>query len=100
MIARIWHGIVPLAKADEYLTLMRKVALPEYRSTPGNRGAWCLRRVEGEIVHFDMLTFWDDVDAIRHFAGDDYEAAKYYDFDADFLIEFEPGVRHCDLFEG
>jgi hypothetical protein len=100
MIARIWHGIVPLAKADEYLTLMRTVALPEYRSTPGNRGAWCLRRVEGEIVHFDMLTFWDDVDAIRRFAGDDYEAAKYYDFDADFLIEFEPGVRHCDLFEG
>jgi hypothetical protein len=75
MIARIWHGIVPLAKADEYLTLMRTVALPEYRSTPGNRGAWCLRRVEGEIVHFDMLTFWDDVDAIRRFAGDDYEAA-------------------------
>ena len=33
MIARIWHGMVPLSKRDEYLDLMRRIALPEYLGT-------------------------------------------------------------------
>jgi hypothetical protein len=41
-----------------------------------------------------MLTFWDDSDAIKRFAGDDFKMAKYYDFDSDYLIEKEAGVRH------
>jgi hypothetical protein len=96
MIVRNWHGRVPSALTDRYLTLMREVALPDYKSTPGNLGAWCLTRREGEITHFEMLTFWTDLDAIRRFAGEDYEKAKYYDFDAEFLIEQEPQVRHYE----
>ena len=38
MVTRIWHGATPAAKSDEYLNLMRTVAIPDYRSTPGNRG--------------------------------------------------------------
>jgi hypothetical protein len=81
MIARIWHGVVPESKSDEYLGLMRSIALPEYIATQGNRGAWCLHRAEGEVIHFEMLTFWDDLDAIKRLAGEDYERAKYYEFD-------------------
>lgn len=98
MIARIWHGRVPAAKAAEYLDLMRRVALPEYVATPGNRGAWCLHRAEGNTTHVEMLTFWDDLDGIKRFAGADYGMAKYYDFDADYLLEMEPGVRHYEIF--
>jgi hypothetical protein len=94
MIARRWHGRVPAAKAEEYLKLMREVALPDYRSTPGNRGAWCLHRAEGEIVHVEMFTLWEDEAAIARFAGDDIAAARYYDFDSDFLLELEPAVAH------
>ena len=95
MIARLWHGVVPAAKSEAYLKLMREVALPDYHRTPGNRGAWCLTRAEGDVTHFEMLTFWDDFAAIRRFAGDDVEAAKYYDFDPQYLIELEPRVRHA-----
>lgn len=97
MIARQWHGATPAAKAEDYLDLMRRVALPDYRSTPGNLGAWCLVRTSGEVSHFEMLSFWEDLSAIKAFAGEDYERAKYYDFDKDFLIEMEPGVRHSEL---
>jgi hypothetical protein len=45
-----------------------------------------------------MLTFWDDSDAIKRFAGADYSLAKYYDFDSDFLIEMEARVRHYDVY--
>jgi hypothetical protein len=82
MIARIWHGAVPVSKSDEYLERMRKIALPHYKSTPAIRGAYCLHRVEGDVAHFDMLTFWDDdVEAIKRFAGNDFQLAKYHAFD-------------------
>ncbi len=97
MIARRWHGIVPKAKAEAYFRQMLDVAIPDYRSVAGNRGAWCLQRAEGDVVHFEMLTFWDSLDAIEGFAGTPIDAAKYYDFDDDFLIEKEAHVLHFEV---
>ena len=54
-------------------------------------------RTEADVTHFEMLTFWDDTDAIKGFAGDDFSMAKYYDFDSDYLIEKEAGVRHYEV---
>ena len=99
MIARCWHGRVPAAKAEEYLRLMKEVGLADYAGTPGNRGAWCLHRREGDIVHVEMFTLWDDEAAVRRFAGDDMLKAKYYDFDADFLLELEPAVVQFEAIE-
>jgi hypothetical protein len=99
MIARRWQGRLPTAKAEAYLRLMREVALPDYRSTEGNRGAWCLHRRDGDIVHVEMFTLWEDEAAIRRFAGDDIAAAKYYDFDDDFLLEKEPHVVHFEVID-
>ena len=99
MIARMWHGAVQAAKSEEYLVRMRRVALPDYRSISGNRGAFCLHRLEGEVAHFEMLTFWDDLDAIKRFAGEDFRLAKYYDFDRAFLVELELNVLHHTVYE-
>ncbi len=99
MIARIWHGVTELSHSEEYLNLMRNVALPDYRATPGNTGAYALRSVAGDRAHFLMLTFWESRDAIAKFAGQDIERAKYYDFDKNFLLELEPTVRHYELFD-
>ncbi|HLJ84761.1 MAG TPA: hypothetical protein VKT51_11355 [Candidatus Eremiobacteraceae bacterium] len=99
MIARIWHGTVPVEKAERYLELMRTVALPDYLRSPGNKTALVLQRRDGDLVHVTTFTLWDSVDAIRTFAGDDPERAKYYDFDRDFLTELEPTVRHFDAYD-
>ena len=99
MIARKWHGAVAAAQYEEYLNRMRMVALPDYRSIRGNHGAFCLCRAERDVAHFEMLTFWDDVGAIKRFAGEDYELAKYYDFDRSFLIELEPKVLHYTVYD-
>lgn len=98
MIARTWHGVTPLAKADEYLHLMRTIAVPDYQAIAGNRGVYVMRRIEGETAHFLLLTLWDSEDAIRQFAGEDIEKAKYYDFDLDYLLELEPTVTHYEVF--
>ncbi|PCI72661.1 MAG: antibiotic biosynthesis monooxygenase [Gammaproteobacteria bacterium] len=99
MITRIWHGTTSLEDSDEYLKKMREVALPDYRSTPGNKGAYVLHRIEGGVAHFNMLTFWDDLDAIKRFAGDDYETPKYYEFDENMLLEMEDVSRQFDTYE-
>ena len=100
MIARRWHGRIPAAKAEDYLKLSRDVGLADYRSTPGNIAASCLHRRDGDIVHVEMFTLWEDMEAIRRFAGDELTKAKYYDFDPDFLLELEPEVVHFDVIEG
>ena len=98
MIARMWHGVTPTAKADQYLEFLQRRALPDYRSTPGNLAAYILRRADGEITHFTTLTYWSSLQAIEAFAGTDVELAKYYPEDAGFLLEFEPRVVHSELF--
>ena len=90
----MWHGTTKLENADEYLELMRTVAIPDYSATPGNLGAYALRRDDGMLVHFTMLTFWDSIDSISAFAGEPVESSKYYDFDPKFLIEMAPKAFH------
>jgi heme-degrading monooxygenase HmoA len=99
MITRIWHGRTTTAKSDEYLNLMRTVAIPDYRSIPGNKGAYALRRIEGDTAHFLMVTFWEYEDAVRAFAGDDIRVAKYYDFDKSLLLELEPTSSHYETYD-
>jgi hypothetical protein len=97
MIARIWHGTVPTAKADAYHAFLQRTGLPDYSATPGNRGVLALRRTEGDVTHFVLTTLWDSVEALRRFAGDDYVRARYYPEDDDFLIEKEPFVTHFEV---
>jgi len=98
VIARLWHGTTPTAKADEYLAFLQKRALPDYRSTPGNIAAYILRRAEGDVTHFSTLTYWDSLTSIEAFAGTDISRAKYYPEDTGFLLEFEPTVQHSELY--
>jgi heme-degrading monooxygenase HmoA len=72
-------------------------AIPDYRSVSGNVSVHILERQEGDVTHFVTLTFWENMEAIRGFAGDDVEVAKYYPEDKDFLLEFEPTVTHCEV---
>jgi heme-degrading monooxygenase HmoA len=97
MIARLWHGRVPTAKAEAYRAFLNSRAIPDYRSVAGNLSVHVLERREGEVTHFITLTFWQDLEAIRAFAGDELERAKYYPEDTGFLLEFEPGVVHYEV---
>ncbi len=97
MIARLWHGTTRLDRADAYCDFLDQRAMPDYRGTPGNLGAQVFRRDDGEVAHFLTLSYWENEDAIRAFAGDDLCKAKYYPEDEGFLLEFEPRVTHYDV---
>jgi len=99
MIARLWHGKVSSAKATDYHQYLLATGLKEYAAVPGNRSVSLLKKEEGNITHYYTLTYWDDVNAIKQFAGEDYEKARYYPEDKDYLLEFEPLVMHYEVLE-
>ena len=98
-IARIWRGRTPASRAAEYLDFLERKGLSGYRATPGNRGVQVLLRTEGDVAEILLITWWDDYDAIRGFAGPDPERAVYYPEDDDFLLEKEPNVTHYEVVE-
>ena len=78
---------------------MKTVAIPDYRSTPGNKAANNWDRIEDGVADFNMLTFWDDIEAVKNFAGEDYETPKYYEFDENMLLELEDVSRHYETYD-
>ncbi len=97
MIARIWTGFVREADKDTYYEYLKRTGLDEYASIPGNRGIQVLRRVHDGKCEFTLITLWDSYVAIRAFAGDEYEKAKYYPEDEKFLLALEPFVKHYEI---
>jgi heme-degrading monooxygenase HmoA len=100
VIARLWHGRTPLAKAEEYGRLLERTGLPDYRATPGNRGVLALRRADGDVAEFLLVSFWESFESIRRCAGSDIEKARYYPEDDAFLLEKEDRVVHYDVLSG
>ena len=94
MTARVWTGAVRTTDADEYADYIRATGFAEYGQTPGNRGAWLLRRDRDGRTEFITLSLWDSVDAIRAFAGEDIEAAVLYPEDERYLLDGESSVAH------
>ncbi|HEY6777288.1 MAG TPA: antibiotic biosynthesis monooxygenase [Thermoleophilaceae bacterium] len=97
MIARIWRGVVRREDRDAYADYIRDTGLAGYEATPGNRGAWMLRRDVGDRTEFVTFTLWESLDAIRAFAGEDVEAAVYYPEDDRYLVERDHTVAHYEV---
>jgi heme-degrading monooxygenase HmoA len=97
VIARFWTGAVRRTDADAYADYIRETGFAEYAQTAGNRGAWMLRREEGDRVEFITLSMWDSVDAVKAFAGDEIDAAVLYPEDERYLIDGESSVTHYEV---
>ena len=97
MIARTWKGTVRREDADDYAQYLRETGVAGYRSTPGNQGVWMLRRDAGAGTEYVMLTFWDDLDAVKAFAGEDYTTAVFYPADDRYLIDRDVTCDHYEV---
>lgn len=87
LIARLWSGVVASDRLADYVAYVDATGVGAYRQTPGNRAAHILTRDLGDGTA-ELLAFslWDDVDAIRRFAGDDIDAMVLYAEDHDYLL--------------
>jgi heme-degrading monooxygenase HmoA len=75
VIARMWRGWAPSATADDYQRHYESEVSGHLRSVDGFHGARLLRQDDGREVMFTSITFFAGWDAVRAFAGDDYERA-------------------------
>jgi heme-degrading monooxygenase HmoA len=97
MIARIWRGWAPAATADEYQRHYETEVREHLRSVPGFRGAQLLRREDGQEVMFTSITFFTSADAVRGFAGDDYEVALVEEAGQRALSRWDERVTHHEV---
>jgi hypothetical protein len=97
MIARIWHGWASPARAEDYQRHYESEVSGHLRAVSGFRGAQLLRRDEGTEVMFTSITWFTGLDAIRDFAGDDYEQAIVEDAARAALSRWDDRVLHHEV---
>jgi heme-degrading monooxygenase HmoA len=98
MIARIWHGKTRVEDYEVYTEFLQKTAILDYSKTPGFIKLSFLRNIKNNEGHFILITYWENLEVIKNFAGQDFEKAKYYPEDVHFLLEFEEKVEHFEVF--
>ena len=101
MVLRIWRGWTTPANADAYERIVSTAVLPGIaaRNVPGYHGAFLLRRElpDDDEVEFATIMHFDSLDAVRAFAGDDYETA-YVPPDARAVLKrFDERSAHYDV---
>jgi heme-degrading monooxygenase HmoA len=97
MIARLWFGRTPASKAEEYTEYMKTTGVKDLHNTPGNRGVLMFKGLNKDIVEFYIISFWDSIDSIKRFAGEDINKAVYYPKDVEYLLEMEPEIKHYEV---
>ena len=96
MISRIWHGWTKAQDADEYEGMLRADMLPGIARVAGYQGAYLLRRDVGDEVEFVTITQFDDLDAVRGFAGEDYTRAVIHPPARKLLTRFDERSVHYE----
>ena len=94
MITRMWRGWTAVENADAYQRFLIDVLFPALRRIDGFLGADVLRRPDGDEIGFVTLTRFASLDAIRAFAGEDYEAAVIEPRAMELLTRYDERVLH------
>ena len=101
MISRIWHGYTTPENADTYETLLKEEVIVgiQGRDIPGFREIQVFRRELGNEVEFITVMWFDSLDAVRRFAGEDYEVAVVPEKARAVLSRFDASSQHYEVRE-
>jgi heme-degrading monooxygenase HmoA len=100
VITRIWRGWTHPDDAEAYAEYIVGTGILAYKATPGNQGAYLISRRDGDRTEFLTISFWDSVESIKAFAGEDVNQAVFYPQDDRFLVDRETTVTHFDVHQG
>jgi hypothetical protein len=96
MITRIWRGWTVAANADAYERFLLDELFPAMRDIAGFRGADVLRRPVGDEVAFVTLTRFESLEAVRAFAGEDYDVPVLEPQALALLAHYDERAEHFD----
>ena len=99
MIARVWRGWTKAEHADAYEKLLREVVYPELRTINGYLGGYILRHDSEDESEFVTINLFESLDAVKAFAGPDYDVPVFEPEARRLLSKVEPIARHYDVKE-
>jgi hypothetical protein len=99
MISRIWHGYTSFDNADAYENLLKSEIFVSIksRSIEGYNGINLLRRALANEVEFITIMWFDSIESVRKFAGDDYEKAVVPDEAHKLLSRYDQRSQHYEI---
>ena len=95
VVLRRWVGMIRTEHEQQYVEYISYTGAADYAATPGNRGSqMLLRPLANGLTEVTTLSWWDSLDSIKHFAGENIDLARYYPEDDRFLVERPCHVEH------
>ena len=101
MICRLWRGWTTPENAEAYERIVRGDVIPaiEARRIPGFRHIDLMRRDLGDEVEFQTLMWFDSLDAIKAFMGEDYAVSHVPDTARAVLKRFDSHAAHFEVLD-
>ena len=99
MVAREWRCRCPRRHSAGFLAYLAETGIKDTAATPGCRGAQVLTRDLDDAVEITLVTYWDSLDAIRAYAGQDIAVARLYPEDDAYELDPDRHVTHYVVVE-
>lgn len=101
MICRLWRGWTTPSNADAYERIVRGEVIPGIprASIPGFRHIDLMRRDLGDEVEFQTLMWFDSLDAIKAFSGEDYSVSHVPAAAQAVLTRFDERAAHFEVLD-
>lgn len=101
MICRVWRGWAAKDQAADYERIVRREVIPgiEARRIAGFRSIDLVRREREHDVEFMTLMWFDTLDNVREFMGEDYEAAHVPAQAQAVLTDFDRRSAHYEVLD-
>ena len=99
MVARIWHGYTTLENADPYYRILTSEVIPGIAemNIPGFRSIQVLRRKVENEMEFITIMWFDALENVKAFTGEDYEVAHVPPRARQLLKRFDARSQHYEL---
>ena len=101
MICRLWRGWTSLENADAYERIVRTEVIPgiEARKIPGFMHMDLMKRDLGGEIEFQTLMWFDNLDAIITFMGEDYSVSHVPLEARAVLNSFDDRAAHFEVLD-
>lgn len=101
MICRLWRGWTTPENSDVYEHIVRTEVIPgiEARRIPGFRHIDLMKCERGSEVEFQTLMWFENLEAIRAFVGDNYIVSHVPPQARAVLERFDEDARHYEVID-